>query len=40
MMVVDGGRRLVGSESAVTVIRLRQTAAGRLVFATPKQASA
>ena len=40
MVVVDGGRRLVGSESAVTVTRLLQTGAGRMVFATPKQASA
>jgi len=36
MVVVDGGRRLVGSESAVTVTRLLQTGAGRMVFATPK----
>lgn len=40
MVVVDGGRRLLGSESAVTVTRLLQTGAGRMVFATPKQASA
>ena len=40
MVVVDGGRRLVGSESAVTVTRLLQTGTGRMVFATPKQASA
>lgn len=40
MVVVDGGRRLVGSESAVTVTRLLQTGAGRMVFATPKQATA
>lgn len=40
MVVVDGGRRLVGSESSVTVTRLLQTGAGRMVFATPKQASA
>jgi len=36
MVVVDGGRRLVGSEIAVTVTRLLQTSAGRMVFATPK----
>ena len=40
MVVVDGGRRLVGSETAVTVTRLLQTGAGKMVFATPKQASA
>jgi uncharacterized protein YacL len=36
MVVVDGGRRLVGSESSVTVTRLLQTGAGRMVFATPE----
>lgn len=40
MVVVDGGRRLVGSESPVTVTRLLQTGAGRMVFATPKQIGA
>ena len=40
MVVVDGGRALVGSETPVTVTRLLQTGAGRMVFATPHKASA
>jgi uncharacterized protein YacL len=38
MVVVDGGRTLVGSQVAVTVTRMLQTGAGRMVFATPKHA--
>ena len=37
MVVVDGGRSLIGQQVAVTVTRLLQTAAGRMVFATAKQ---
>jgi uncharacterized protein YacL len=40
MVVVDGGKGLVGSETPVTVTRLLQTGAGRMVFATPQKASA
>ena len=40
MVVVDGGRPLVGSETSVTVTRLLQTGAGRMVFAVPKPVSA
>lgn len=38
MVVVDGGRPLVGKQTSVTVTRLLQTGAGRMVFATPKHA--
>lgn len=37
MVVVDGGRGLIGQQVAVTVTRLLQTGAGRMVFATTKQ---
>ena len=40
MVVVDGGKSLVGSETPVTVTRLLQTGAGRMVFATPTKATA
>ena len=40
MVVIDGGRALVGSETPVTVTRLLQTGAGRMVFATPLKATA
>lgn len=36
MVVVDGGRSLVGRETPVVVTRLLQTGAGRMVFASPK----
>jgi uncharacterized protein YacL len=39
MVVVDGGRPLVGKSVPVTVTRLLQTAAGRMIFATPKHAA-
>ena len=39
MVVVDGGRPLVGQQTAVTVTRLLQTGTGRMVFATPKHAA-
>lgn len=39
MVVVDGGKRLIGSQTQVTVTRLLQTGAGRMVFATPKHAA-
>lgn len=38
MVVVDGGKDLVGTQVPVTVTRLLQTGAGRMVFATPKHA--
>ena len=38
MVVVDGGKPWVGRETDVTVTRLLQTGAGRLVFAVPKHA--
>jgi uncharacterized protein YacL len=40
MVVVDGGRELVGTETPVTVTRLLQTGAGRMIFATPLRATA
>jgi uncharacterized protein YacL len=36
MVVVDGGRGLVGQQASVTVTRLHQTGAGRMIFAVPK----
>lgn len=39
MVVVDGGRGLVGRETPVVVTRLLQTGAGRMVFASPKHAA-
>jgi uncharacterized protein YacL len=39
MVVVDGGKPWVGQETNVTVTRLLQTGAGRLVFAVPKRVS-
>ena len=36
MVVVDGGKRLIGTQTQVTVTRLLQTGAGRMVFATLK----
>jgi uncharacterized protein YacL len=36
MVVVDGGRGLIGRETPVVVTRLLQTGAGRMVFASPK----
>ena len=36
MVVVDGGRSLIGQQVAVTVTRLLQTGAGRMVFASAK----
>jgi uncharacterized protein YacL len=38
MVVVDGGRGLIGHDVPVTVTRLLQTSAGRMIFATPKHA--
>lgn len=35
MVVVDGGKDLVGSQVGVTVTRLLQTGSGRMIFATP-----
>jgi uncharacterized protein YacL len=35
MVVIDGGKPLVGTQTNVTVTRLLQTATGRLIFATP-----
>jgi uncharacterized protein YacL len=40
MVVVDGGRSMVGSETPVTITRLLQTGAGRMVFATLSKATA
>jgi uncharacterized protein YacL len=40
MVVVDGGKSHVGSETPVTVTRLLQTGAGRMVFATLNRATA
>ncbi len=38
MVVIDGGKLLVGKQTSVTVTRLLQTGAGRLIFATPSHA--
>ncbi len=37
MIVVDGGRRYIGEEIHVTVTSVLQTAAGRMIFAKPKE---
>ena len=37
MIVVDGGRRYIGEEIFVTVTSVLQTAAGRMIFAKPKE---
>jgi uncharacterized protein YacL len=37
MVVIDGGKDLVGSEVSVTVTRLLQTGSGRMIFATPNK---
>jgi uncharacterized protein YacL len=36
MVVIEGGRRFIGEEIDVTVTRVFQTAAGRMIFAHPK----
>jgi uncharacterized protein YacL len=36
MVVIEGGRRFMGSELEVTVTRVLQTVAGRMIFAHPK----
>lgn len=36
MVVVEGGKRLLGSDVTVTVTRALQTAAGRMLFAAPR----
>ncbi|MCL1853791.1 MAG: TRAM domain-containing protein [Peptococcaceae bacterium] len=36
MVVVDGGRNLIGQEAQVTVTTVLQTAAGRMIFVKPK----
>ena len=33
MIVIDGGRQLIGQEAAVTVTSILQTSAGRMIFA-------
>jgi uncharacterized protein YacL len=38
MVVVEGGRRYIGSTIDVTVTSVLQTAAGRMIFAKPKMA--
>lgn len=38
MIVVDGGRQFIGEEIVVTVTSVLQTAAGRMIFAKPKEA--
>ncbi|HBR34028.1 MAG TPA: PIN domain nuclease [Firmicutes bacterium] len=37
MIVVDGGRQYIGEEIMVTVTSVLQTAAGRMIFAKPKE---
>ena len=36
MVVVEGGRRFINSIQEVTVTRVLQTAAGRIIFAQPR----
>ncbi|MCL1919154.1 MAG: TRAM domain-containing protein [Peptococcaceae bacterium] len=36
MVVVDGGRHLIGQEASVTVTTVLQTSAGRMIFVKPK----
>ena len=36
MIVVEGGRSLVGEETSITVTSVLQTSAGRMVFAKAK----
>jgi uncharacterized protein YacL len=38
MVVVEGGRRYLNTDIAVSVTRVLQTAAGRMIFAQPKEA--
>jgi uncharacterized protein YacL len=38
MVVVEGGRRFLNAEIEVTVTRVLQTAAGRMIFGQPKVA--
>ena len=40
MIVVEGGKQFMGSTVDVTVTRVLQTVAGRMIFAHPKQAAA
>ena len=37
MIVVEGGRQYMGSTIEVSVTRVLQTVAGRMIFAHPKQ---
>jgi len=37
MVVVEGGRRYLGNDINITVTRVLQTAAGRMIFAQPKE---
>ena len=37
MVVVEGGRRYLNNDISITVIRVLQTAAGRMIFAQPKE---
>jgi hypothetical protein len=37
MIVVEGGNRSMGREVAVTVTRVLQTVAGRMIFAQPRE---
>jgi len=37
MIVVEGGRQFIGSTIEVSVTRVLQTVAGRMIFAHPKQ---
>jgi len=37
MVVVEGGRRYLNNDISITIIRVLQTAAGRMIFAQPKE---
>jgi uncharacterized protein YacL len=37
MIVVENGRRYIGSSVEVTVTKVLQTAAGRMIFAAPNR---
>ena len=40
MIVVEGGSRFMESEVEITVTRVLQTVAGRMIFAQPREAEA
>jgi uncharacterized protein YacL len=39
MIVVEGGSRFMDTEVSITVTRVLQTVAGRMIFAQPREAT-